>query len=442
MRTTSFITITLCAALALPVLAATTTRVNVGKRWGQAAGVSSSPCVSGNGRFVAFRSSANNLIEGDTNAHAVDIFLFDRRTGELSRVNLYGDDSQVGPGTGSADPGLSADGRLVLFVTGAKMAAGDTNRFTDVFCHDTQAGQTSWESIPSTATRGTAAVPSRRKEDPNTCGAPCVSADGRYVAFWSTITNITAKDGNDMRDVFLRDRQANETIRVSIAPGEDAADSDMDSDSPAISADGRYVVYASRAINIVPGGTSAKASSILLYDRTTGQNTCISINEKLKTADADCLSPDISADGRYIVFASAATNLTPNERNTTTDIFLYDTTTRAFTRISNGLDEADPNGDSSAPRISGNGKYVVFASKATNLAEGDANKLTDIYVYDIAAKTTTRASVAQGGGDPNAECVEPDISDDGSVVVFTSVASNLVPGDTNDYPDIFVREWK
>jgi Tol biopolymer transport system component len=151
-------------------------------------------------------------------------------------------------------------------------------------------------------------------------------------------------------------------------------------------------------------------------------------------------SPSISADGRFVVFFSDASNLVPEDTNRSIDIFVRDTLSNTTTRVSVDSEGNQGNSLSWRPSISGDGRFVVFSSDASNLVSGDTNNSRDIFVRDTLTNTTTRFSVGSEGNQANESSFGGSISADGRVVVFESAASNLVPGDTNNTWDVFATE--
>lgn len=268
---------------------------------------------------------------------------------------------------------------------------------------------------------------------------PVLSADGRYVAFVSWASNLVTGDGNEAADIFLYDRRAKTTTRVSV--DQQGGDSDSYSDFPALSADGRFVAFSSLASDLVPEDRNGK-SDIFVYDRQTGSTSRVSVSLQGGDCDGESMQPALSADGRYVAFKSWATNLVTGDGNGFSDIFVYDRQTEITTRVSVDRQGGGPNSDSETPALSANGRYVAFASWASNLVEGDGNETGDIFVYDRQRETTTRVSVNRQGGDINGASYEPVLSADGRYVAFGSWASNLVEGDGNGdmITDIFVYD--
>jgi Ca2+-binding RTX toxin-like protein/archaellum component FlaF (FlaF/FlaG flagellin family)/gas vesicle protein len=266
--------------------------------------------------------------------------------------------------------------------------------------------------------------------------SPTISADGRYVTFRSDADNLVPGDTNKNPNIFVHDRQTGETTRVSVAA--DGTEGNGWSDYPAISADGRYVAFQSDADNLVPGDTNGKYD-IFVHDRQTGETTRVSV--ATDGTQGNGYYPAISADGRYVAFLSDASHLVPGDTNGKDDIFVHDRQTGETTRVSVATDGTEGrNNWSLAPAISADGRYVAFQSDADNLVPGDANGKSDIFVHDRLTGETTRVSVATDGTEGNNWSKAPAISADGRYVAFQAYADNLVPGDTNGRDDIFVHD--
>jgi Tol biopolymer transport system component len=264
-----------------------------------------------------------------------------------------------------------------------------------------------------------------------------ISADGRFIAFTSNATNLVAGDTNGFSDVFVRDRQLGVTERVSVDSG--VAQANADCYSPSISADGRYVAFASFATNLVPGGTHG-APHVFIRDRLSSTTELVSVGLGGAQANTDSYYPSISADGRYVAFESAASNLVPGDTNGCSDIFVRDLLSGTTARISVDSGGLEANAQSRSPAISSDGRFVAFYSDATNLVAGDTNGARDVFVHDRQLGTTERASIDSGSAEGNDGSYDPSISADARYVAFLSNATNLPPGLTNSYSQVFVRD--
>ena len=214
---------------------------------------------------------------------------------------------------------------------------------------------------------------------------------------------------------------------------------DAASFSPVFSSRGRYVAFYSDASNLVPGDTNDD-EDIFLRDTRTGTTTRVSVDSTGAQANWGSYSPSISADGRYVAFYSEASNLVVGDSNGANDVFVHDVKTGITTRVS--VDSAGIEGDERSfyCAISATGRYVAFDSLATNLVPGDTNGWQDVFVHDRLLGTTTRVSVDSSGAQGNDASNYPGISADGKRVVFDSRSNNLVAGDTNGSVDIFVHD--
>jgi uncharacterized repeat protein (TIGR01451 family) len=327
----------------------------------------------------------------------------------------------------SANCSNSADGRYVAFgSTAANLVAGDTNGFRDIFVRDRIAGTTIRVSVDSAGGQADAESESFS-----------ISADGRYVVFATIAANLVAGDTNGTYDIFVHDRLTGTTTRASVDSTGNQGDGDCS--NPAISADGRYVAFVSSASNLVAGDNNG-ALDIFVRDQRTGKTVLVSVDSAELQAEADCGLPEISADGRYVVFVSSAANLVAGDTNGYPDIFVRDRFAGTTTRVN--VDSAGSESDawSDLPSISADGRYVAFESIATNLVAGDTNSAYDVFVRDQKAGTTTRVSTDSTGLEGNASSSTPAISADGRFVAFSSIATNLVAGDTDATQDIFVHD--
>ena len=390
------------------------------------------PAISADGNVVAFSSTADNLVAGDTNLHP-DIFVHDATTGTTTRVSVASEGTEGNDA--SLFPSISADGRFVAFSSSAaNLVADDSNGQRDIFVHDRTTGETTRVSVPSA---GLPDTEGNQRAEFN----PSISADGRFVAFASRATNLIAVETANTRnpDIFVHDRTTGETTRVSAAAG--GANPDGASSSPALSGDGRFVVFSSAATNLVAGDTNG-ASDIFVVDRQTDTTTRVSVATGGTEADAGPnISPAISDDGSVVAFASGATNLVAGDTNDQSDVFVHELATGTTTRVSVASDGSEADNFSVQPALSADGAVVAFDSAATNLVPGDTNARNDVFVHERATGETVRVSVAANGTQADGASFVPAlsaISADGGVVAFSSDATNLVVGDTNNDADVFV----
>lgn len=267
--------------------------------------------------------------------------------------------------------------------------------------------------------------------------AAAISADGNFIAFESLATNLVANDNNGVRDVFVHDRQTGTTTRVSVAS--DGTEGNGGSYSPSISADGRFVAFASLANNLV-GGDMNGVADVFVHDRQTGTTMRVSVSGV--GAEANRLSEftAMSGDGRYIAFLSEADNLAGPDTNGRRDAFLHDRLGSSTVRVSVATDGTEADNGTFSVAISGDGRFVAFHSDATNLVANDTNGVADVFVYERLNQITTRVSVRSGGGEADSWSFAPSLSEDGRFVAFESFATNLVSGDTNGRFDIFVHD--
>ena len=267
--------------------------------------------------------------------------------------------------------------------------------------------------------------------------APELSADGSTVAFVSLATNLAAPEPAQVASVFVRDPRTGRTERVS--DGVDGLAADGDSRNPTLSGDGLVVAFESAASNLVGGDTNG-TSDVFVHDRVSGRTTRVSVDSGGAQGNEGSFTPSISADGRYVAFASEATGLVPGDHNRAEDVFVHDRKTGRTTVMSVASDGQPGNGASYSPSISADGRYVAFASEATNLVRGDTNGATDIFVHDRGTGRTSRVSVASDGAQLGGDAFTPSISGDGRFVAFTTDAGNVVAGDDNRASDVFVHD--
>jgi tricorn protease-like protein len=406
------------------IRAQTTERSSVSTGALEGNSVSYDCAISADGRLVAFTSGATDLVAGDTNA-TWDIFVRDRASGTTERVSVNTAGAEANDRSSGAS--LSADGRFVAFQSDASnLVAGDTNGWTDVFVHDRQSGTTERVSV---ATGGT--------EADNESAAPSLSADGRFVAFHSAASNLVAGDTNATSDIFVRDRMGGTTERVSVSTF--GAEGNSVSYHSLVSADGRCVAFISLASNLVAGDTNV-IWDVFVHDRQSGTTERVSVSTGGAEGNGMSFFASISADGRFVAFESAASNLVAGDTNATWDVFVRDRASATTERASVDSSGSEANLGAGDTSISGDGRYVAFDSGASNLVGGDTNSKSDVFVHDRQNGTTERVSVDSSGTEADHESGVPAISADGRYVAFESLASNLVASDTNGCDDVFVRD--
>jgi Tol biopolymer transport system component len=411
--------LTLPAGAAGPV---PTTRVSVGPNGAQADDYSVASAISGDGRYVAFYSNASNLVPGDTN-RARDVFVYDRQTGQTTRVSVASDGSQANGD--SFAPAISRDGRYVVFSSAASnLVPGDTNNADDIFLRDRVANTTTRISIGMGGA------------EPNAGSyAPAISADGNVVAYESDATNLVPGDTNAVRDVFVYNRSDGTTTRASVSSSGD--EGDAPSGQPALDADGGVVAFSSFADNLILDDENFTSD---IFVRAAGTTTRVSVYTGGFEADGNSFHPSLSADGRLVAFDSDSFNLAWFDPDEGADVYVFDRTTDTIFNVS--VDDAGNLGDDSSmsPSMSADGRYVAYSSDATDIVPGDENGVSDIMLYDRQSGAATRLSVTNSGQEADGASVRPSISADGTLVAYQSDATNLAPGDTNRRTDVFVRD--
>jgi Tol biopolymer transport system component len=270
-------------------------------------------------------------------------------------------------------------------------------------------------------------------------GDPAISADGRYVAFASAATNLVLGDTNGQQDIFVHDRVTGTTERVSVDSAGAQANGASGVYGLSISSDGRYVAFQSDATNLVVGDTN-NASDVFVHDRQSGTTERVSVDSAGMQGNGGSDYPSISADGRYVAFVGGATNLVPGDTNGQPDIFVHDRVTGTTERVSVDSAGAQANGASDAASISADGRYVAYGSLASNLVPGDTNGVEDVFLHDRQLGITERISVNSAGFQGNNLSDGPSISGDVRFVAFYSLATNLVAGSLDGVFEVFVRD--
>jgi len=271
------------------------------------------------------------------------------------------------------------------------------------------------------------------------CFSPAFSADGRYVAFSSMAGNLIPNGSSAIQHIYRKDLKTNAVSLVSTNAANVGADDD--SDRAQISANGRYVVFESKAINLEGDQDADGSSDIFRKDLDTGAVVRVSTSSTGVRASAGCYSAQLSADGNAVVFESDATNLgsVPDD-GTTLDIFHKDIGTGKLTLVSSGTDGTRANSSSSNAQVTADGRYVIFETDATNLVPSDENGSSDIFIKNVQTGVLERVSVTADGVEGNLGSYGAKVSANGRYVVFESDATNLVDGDTNDSTDIYRKD--
>jgi Tol biopolymer transport system component len=400
-------------------LSAGNTQGNFHSLWG---------AVSADGRYAAFQSTASNLVIGDLNGHLPDVFVRDLLTPTTLMVSV--DSSGGAANGGSIAPSMSADGRYVAFESDASnLVAGDSNGMRDIFVHDLSTGVTERVSVDSNGFEA---------NGPSYFAS--ISADGRWVAFESDATNLVPAERNSVRDVFVHDRQTGQTKRASVNVS--GGIGNAASTWPSISGDGRYVAFMSDATNLVANDVNG-FTDVFVKDMVSGVVLLATADTSGVQGNAASMSPSISSDGRVVAFASDASNLVALDTNGATDVFARDLVSGVTARISVDSAGSQANSVSLAQgnaQVSSDGRFVAFDSMASNLVAGDTNGGSDCFVHDRLTGSTLRVSVTTAGAPAGGGSRAPAISPDGRFIVFESSATNLVPGDNNNFWDVFLRD--
>ncbi|HKI04550.1 MAG TPA: hypothetical protein VKK31_21400 [Thermoanaerobaculia bacterium] len=399
--------------------------------------------MSADGRFLAFISDATDHVAGQNDPNgALDVFLFDRLAGAATLVSHQAGSALTAGKASSVSPTLSADGRYVAFASKATdlvPGVSDGNGQQDVFLYDRLMGTVSLVSR---------SAGSPNAASPNGGGAPVISEDGSAIAYYDGERESSPQEVQ----LLVFDRLSGDTALVAPSPGPVFTPPAPGQDAFALSGNGRYVVFTSLARNLAPGQDDpAETRDVFLHDRATGATVLVSHTDSLpgQAARGQSLVPAISADGSWIAFASDAGDLVAGKRdsNGVLDLFLHETATaasRIVTLHPPGMASLSPLSPSGMPSISGDGRYVAFASLAAGLFIGhaDVNGVSDVFLYDRVTKTTVLVSRTIGfpSRSANDASEAPIISRDGNYVLFTSRATNLVAGlhDALATPDVFL----
>ncbi|MCE9592965.1 MAG: hypothetical protein K8S98_02125 [Planctomycetes bacterium] len=367
-----------------------------------------------------FKSDASTLVPGDSNGVG-DIFLrhIDSGTTTLISVGLGGAQANGE----SFSPSINADGSVIAFQSSAtNLVPGDANGNADIFV---------WEAGAITrVSLGTGGLQADGVSD-----KPSVSGDGRYVAFESLATNLVVGDTNGASDIFHFDRVTGSVVRASVSSS--GAEANGASHSPWMNDNGAVVAFDSLATNLVVGDTNA-SSDVFVRDLIGGATIAATVFSGL-VGDGNSDTASISAAGQFVAFRSDASNLTAGDTNGTSDVFLADPWSQQIWRVTEGTGGVQGNGAASFPQLSPDGLFVAFTSAASNLVSGDTNARDDVFVHDVVAAKTKRISSDSYGVQGNGHSSVPSVAVGGLRTAFQSSASNMVAGDGNGADDVFVR---
>lgn len=317
-------------------------------------------------------------------------------------------------------PRLSGNGRYAVFSTSQDLSGSDGNLATDVYLRDLQTGTVSLASSAAGNTVPLAGASS---------GAS-LSADGQTIAFQNT-------SGSALVDILVKNLATGTLANAATNGG--GADANGHSYNAEIAGNGRHVAYLSKATNLVATDTNGH-DDVFLKDLQTGAVRNISTTAAGVQADADSKEIALSADGRLVAFTSYAGNLAPND-DSNADIFVKDTASGSLQRVSTDSQGNAANGNSDHAAFSANGRYVVFASQASNLVQGDTNGTRDIFRKDLQTGATVRVSVTADGLQVTGDASDASISADGRHVVFSSTA-RFTAGDADGKTDIFIKDMQ
>lgn len=410
------------APLSAPAPTGATSLISVRAGGGFAGGSSVEPSISANGRWVAFTSGAADLVAGDTNK-AIDVFVRDRSRGTTVRLGLPGG-LPVPPGGRAAQPSVSADGSVVAFAYWPAPADGMV--------------MVTPRPVVLVWTRATGAVEVLPAGQGMGATQPSVSGDGRYVAF--------VMGNSDLSDVYRYDRTARRTALVTVGVGGGRAAGR--SGSPAISADGNVVAFVSDGGDTLVPESTGSGDQVYARDMAAGVTERISGPAGGGPADGTASAPRISADGRYVAFASLADNLVAGDANGASDVFLRDRSTGTTSLVSVTPDGLPARGPSAQPAISADGRMVAFASTAPDLVAGlpdarlaaDVKHAIEVYIRDVVAGDTVLVSATPSGEPGGGESLSPAVAGNGRFIAFSSTSPRLVPGDGNELADVFLRD--
>ena len=414
--------------------AATTALVSVGANSSldPNVGGSESPVITPDGRYVAFYSGATNLVAGVTNSG--DIYVRDLVAGTTTWASVYARTAvQAASGAANAiscSQALSDDGQWVAYQANPASVWPLTN------------GVVLRYNLASSLTDVIHTNAVFRNGAPEDLRSLAMTPDGRLVAFLAN-TNGTPPYRYD-NCVLVWDGQTGTTSLAS-GDSNNSVPTNSRCAWPAIAPGGQFVVFLSSATNLVANGP-LDGYHVYVRDLQAGTTILVDANPNgVGSINGPATVPQMTPDGRFVTFESPDAGLVADDRNHGSDVFVRDVvagTTELISARDPALPALTPNGSSrpSALSLSANGRYLAFASEADNLVVGDTNGCRDVFVRDLLLGTNVLVSVATNGGLADGVSGDPAISADGRYVAFTSAADNLVAGDTNNSQDVFMRD--
>lgn len=328
---------------------------------------SARPAISRDGRYVTYASYASNLVVGDTNGHQ-DIFRWDRQTASTIKITEAGAGGDTDDD--SFDPTISADGQRIAYSTEAtNIDADDDNGISDMYVWSADTDES--DRISETLADGDANGASN---------AGVIAANGTHVTFSSHASDLVLNDGNGARDVFRHNIETDTTALVSRATSGDTNDY---SSGSAISADGRFVAFASAAENLVAGGTPDNGlTNTFVRDMIAGTTVLVSRERNGGATDNYSFAPaTVSDDGRLVIFPSRASDLVAGDTNGQSDAFLWDRATGTLTMPLRDVLWGPLNGATFEPALSADGRWIGFYSTATDAVRNDTNPISDVLVW-------------------------------------------------------------
>lgn len=414
---------------------------------GAPAGASDSPAVAINGRYLVFKSEANNLVTSDLN-QSTDIYLRDLVNRSITRMSMSSNNVEAnGP---SFSPSISPVTPEGFFAVAFTSFASNLSRI-----QAQQTAQNIYIRIPELSLTEAISYNSSLELGNGNSDSPSLTvlADPKrlLVAFSSEASNLLAPDNNRAKDIFLATitvpansaafNLSTALTLIKVSNSSSGGDSSDDSDTPKISADGRYIVFSSLASNLIENVVTSRRQ-IFRYTIQTGKTELISKSIAGVAADADCQDPVISFTGRFVAYTTKASNLVSDPVVGKSALVLHDLVKGTISRINANDSAIASTGDAATPAISANGRFITFSDTGTNLVSGDLNSLADVFVKDTDSSAISRVSV---GPVSEANAVSDSTSVAGSSfnsligsIFFKSFATNLTtPSTSNGAGDIF-----